>query len=84
MSVRIENSRPEPRKDPTEPSIHPTDLKDVTEWIVPRVLSDVSGKQRVDMQLVVEALNILDSDLIERFQEIKDSVQDPVVLEALQ
>ena len=51
---------------------------------VPRVLSDVSGKQRVDMQLVVEALNILDSDLIERFQEIKDSVQDPVVLEALQ
>ena len=34
MSVRIENSRPEPRKDPTEPSIHPTDLKDVTEWIL--------------------------------------------------
>ena len=84
MSVRIENSRPEPRKNPTEPSIHPSDLKDVTEWIVPRVLSDVSGEQRVDMQLVVEALHILDSELIELFQEIQDSIQDTVVLAALQ
>jgi len=47
-------------------------------------LSDVSGEQRVDMQLVVEALHILDSELIERFQEIQDSIQDTVVLAALQ
>ena len=84
MKNRIEDARPEPRKESTEPSIHPDDLRDATEWIVPRVLRDVSGEQRIDMQLVIEALCVLDSASIELFNEVKDAIQDTLVLDALQ
>ena len=84
MSVRIDNARPEPRKNPTLPSIHSKDLRNVTEWITPRVLRDVSGEHRVDMQLVIEALRVLDSELIEEFNKLKDHIQDGLVLDALQ
>ena len=84
MALRIENSKPEPRKNSTLPTIHPVDLLEVTEWITPRVLLDVSGPNRIDMQLVTESLLYLGSDLIEQFIEQKDKIQDKSVLNLLQ
>ncbi|MFQ3360350.1 MAG: hypothetical protein ACKVI6_04255 [Candidatus Poseidoniales archaeon] len=85
MDSRIVNAKPRETPGNTQISSNPEDIKLVVEELMPIVFQDLSGENRTDIGLIIDASEMLKiyswtDILIQRLDEI----QDPRVLEALQ
>ena len=85
MQHRIENSKP--RNEPGKNWIpaNSQDVREVIDTLLPVLLADVSGADRADLGLVIDAAEMLDEEgWIVRLEERIEDIQDPRLLELLQ
>ncbi len=85
MESRIKNAKPRDKPGNSVISSNPEDIKLVVEELIPIIFQDLSGRNRIDLGIIIDASDILEVKiwkeiLINRINEI----QDPRVLEALQ
>ena len=85
MSARIAEASP--RNDPGRSWVasNPDDVREVVESLMPVLLSDVSGEERRDIGLLLDAAEALgEESWSNEVSRLSAEIQDPRVLEALQ
>jgi len=85
MATRVTEAAPRSGPGTTWVPANPEDIREVVESLIPVLLDDVSGDERRDIGLILDAAEVLREDswlqlITERITEI----QDPSVIEALQ
>ena len=85
MRERIEDARPRELPGTSRISSNPRDIREVVETILPTIIKDLSGKNRDDLGLVLDAADIIDEpSWREIIESREDEIQDLRVIEALQ
>lgn len=85
MRERIEGARPRELPGTSRISSNPKDIREVVETILPTIIKDLSGKNRDDLGLVLDAADIIEEpSWREIIESREDEIQDLRVIEALQ
>ena len=85
MQERIENAKPRNEPGTTWVPANSYDVREVVEMLLPVLLADVSGTDRGDLGLVIDAAEMLDEEgWIDMLVEKVADIQDPRLLEVLQ
>ncbi|MAK26688.1 MAG: hypothetical protein CMA02_05395 [Euryarchaeota archaeon] len=85
IESQIRDAIPTPHTNFTsQAEIHPDDLQEAIEWITPRSLVQISGINRPDLSLIIEAHQILNIDLPIELTDNCELIQDDEVLALLQ
>lgn len=85
MQHRIENSKPRNEPGTNWIPANSQDVREVVDMLLPVLLADVSGADRADLGLVIDAAEMLDEGgWIVRLEERIEDIQDPRLLELLQ
>ena len=85
MRERIEDARPRELPGTSRISSNPKDIREVVETILPTIIKDLSGKNRDDLGLVLDAADIIEEpSWREIIESREDEIQDLRVIEALQ
>ena len=85
MRERIEDARPRELPGTSRISSNPNDIREVVESILPTIIKDLSGKNRDDLGLVLDAADIIEEpSWREIIESREDEIQDLRVIEALQ
>ena len=85
MQERIENAKPRNEPGTTWVPANSYDVREVVEMLLPVLLADVSGTDRGDLGLVIDAAEMLDEEgWIDMLVEKVADIQDPRLLELLQ
>ena len=85
MQHRIENSKPRNEPGTNWIPANSQDVREVIDTLLPVLLADVSGADRADLGLVIDAAEMLDEEgWIVRLEERIEDIQDPRLLELLQ
>ena len=85
MQHRIENSKPRNEPGTIWIPANSQDVREVVDMLLPVLLADVSGADRADLGLVIDAAEMLDEEgWIVRLEERIEDIQDPRLLELLQ
>jgi len=85
MSVRITEATPRSKPGNTWIPANPEDIREVVESLIPILLADVSGDERKDLGLILDAAEALGEDSwLEKISERVSEIQDSSVVAALQ
>ena len=85
IDVQIRNAIPTPHNNiSSEAEIHPNDLLEAMEWISPRSLVQLTGINRPDLSLIIEAHQKLNRQLPIELTDNSHHIQDDEVLALLQ
>ncbi|MBS65196.1 MAG: hypothetical protein CMA93_02575 [Euryarchaeota archaeon] len=85
MQHRIENSKPRNEPGTTWIPANSQDVREVVDMLLPVLLADVSGTDRADLGLVIDAAEMLNEEgWIVSLEERIEDIQDPRLLELLQ
>ena len=85
MQYRVENAKPRNEPGTTWIPANTNDVREVVEMLLPVLLADVSGTDRADLGLVIDAAEMLDEvGWIASLEEKIGDIQDPRLLDLLQ
>lgn len=85
MQYRVENAKPRNEPGTTWVPANTQDVREVVEVLLPVLLADVSGTDRSDLGLVIDAAEMLEEEgWIASLEEKVGDIQDPRLLELLQ
>ncbi len=85
MATRLTEAAPRSGPGTTWVPANPEDIREVVESLIPVLLEDVSGDERRDIGLILDAAEVLREDLwLQLISERITEIQDPRVIEALQ
>ena len=85
MATRVTEAAPRSGPGTTWVPANPEDIREVVESLIPVLLDDVSGDERRDIGLILDAAEVLREDLwLQLISERITEIQDPRVIEALQ
>ena len=85
MATRVTEAAPRSGPGTTWVPANPEDIREVVESLIPMLLDDVSGVERRDIGLILDAAEVLREDLwLQLISERITEIQDPKVIEALQ
>ncbi len=85
MATRVTEAAPRSGPGTTWVPANPEDIREVVESLIPVLLDDVSGDERRDIGLILDAAEVLREDLwLQLISERITEIQDPKVIEALQ
>ncbi len=85
MQYRVENAKPRNDAGTTWIPANSQDVREVVEMLLPVLLVDVSGPDRADLGLVIDAAEMLEEEgWITSLEEKIADIQDPRLLELLQ
>jgi len=85
MATRVTKAAPRSGPGTTWVSANPEDIREVVESLIPVLLDDVSGDERRDIGLILDAAEVLREDSwLQLISERITEIQDPRVIEALQ
>jgi len=85
MATRVTEAAPRSGPGTTWVPANPEDIREVVESLIPMLLDDVSGVERRDIGLILDAAEVLREDLwLQLISERIAEIQDPKVIEALQ
>ena len=85
MASRVAASAPRSGPGTTWVPANPEDIREVVESLIPVLLDDVSGDERRDIGLILDAAEFLGEDSwLQLISERVSEIQDPSVVEALQ
>ena len=85
MENRVENAKPRNEPGTTWIPANSQDVREVVEILLPVLLADVSGTDRADLGLVIDAAEMLEEEgWFARIEEKIGEIQDPRLLELLQ
>ena len=85
MSVRVTEATPRSKPGNTWIPANPEDIREVVESLMPILLADVSGDERNDLGLILDAAEALGEDSwLEKISERVSEIQDSSVVAALQ
>ena len=85
MSVRVTEATPRGKPGTTWVPANPEDIREVVESLIPILLADVSGDERNDLGLILDAAEALGEDSwLEKISERVSEIQDSSVVAALQ
>ena len=85
MATRVTEAAPRSGPGTTWVPANPEDIREVVESLIPVLLDDVSGDERRDIGLILDAAEVLrDDSWLQLIAERITEIQDPSVIEALQ
>jgi len=85
MATRVTEAAPRSGPGTTWVPANPEDIREVVESLLPVLLDDVSGDERRDIGLILDAAEVLrDDSWLQLITERITEIQDPSVIEALQ
>tara|TARA_B100000929_G_scaffold70708_1_gene54024 strand:- start:1209 stop:2039 length:831 start_codon:yes stop_codon:yes gene_type:complete len=85
MSVRVTEATPRSNPGNTWVPANPEDIREIVESLMPVLLADVSGDERKDIGLILDAAELLEEDSwLELISERVSEIQDSSVVAALQ
>ena len=85
MATRVTDAAPRSGPGTTWIPANPEDIREVVESLIPVLLDDVSGDERRDIGLILDAAEVLREDSwLQLISERITEIQDPSVIEALQ
>lgn len=85
MATRVTEAAPRSGPGTTWVPANPEDIREVVESLIPVLLDDVSGDERRDIGLILDAAEVLREDSwLQLISERITEIQDPSVIEALQ
>ena len=85
MATRVTDAAPRSGPGTTWVPANPEDIREVVESLIPVLLDDVSGDERRDIGLILDAAEVLREDSwLQLISEKITEIQDPSVIEALQ
>ena len=85
MSVRVTEATPRSNPGNTWVPANPEDIREIVESLMPVLLVDVSGDERKDIGLILDAAELLEEDSwLEIISERVSEIQDSSVVAALQ
>lgn len=85
MATRVTEAAPRSGPGTTWVPANPEDIREVVESLIPVLLDDVSGDERRDIGLILDAAEVLrDDSWLQLITERITEIQDPSVIEALQ
>ena len=85
MATRVTDAAPRSGPGTTWIPANPEDIREVVESLIPVLLDDVSGDERRDIGLILDAAEALKEDSwMQLISERITDIQDPSVIEALQ
>ena len=85
MAIRVTEAAPRSGPGTTWVPANPEDIREVVESLIPVLLDDVSGDERRDIGLILDAAEVLrDDSWLQLITERITEIQDPSVIEALQ
>ena len=85
MATRVTDAAPRSGPGTTWIPANPEDIREVVESLIPVLLDDVSGDERRDIGLILDAAEVLREDSwLQLISERITDIQDPSVIEALQ
>ena len=85
MASRVTKAAPRSGPGTTWVPANPEDIREVVESLIPVLLDDVSGDERRDIGLILDAAEVLREDSwLQLISERITEIQDPSVVEALQ
>ena len=85
MATRVTDAAPRSGPGTTWIPANPEDIREVVESLIPVLLDDVSGDERRDIGLILDAAEVLREDSwLQLISERITEIQDPSVVEALQ
>jgi len=85
MATRVTEASPRSGPGTTWVPANPEDIREVVESLIPVLLDDVSGDERRDIGLILDAAEVLrDDSWLQLITERITEIQDPSVIEALQ
>ena len=85
MATRVTDAAPRSGPGTTWIPANPEDIREVVESLIPVLLDDVSGDERRDIGLILDAAEALKEDSwMQLISERITEIQDPSVIEALQ
>jgi len=85
MATRVTEAAPRSGPGTTWVPANPEDIREVVESLIPVLLDDVSGDERRDIGLILDAAEALKEDSwMQLISERITDIQDPSVIEALQ
>ena len=85
MATRLTEAAPRSGPGTTWVPANPEDIREVVESLIPVLLEDVSGDERRDIGLILDAAEVLrDDSWLQLITERITEIQDPSVIEALQ
>ena len=85
MATRVTDAAPRSGPGTTWIPANPEDIREVVESLIPVLLDDVSGDERKDIGLILDAAEALrDDSWLQLITERITEIQDPSVIEALQ
>jgi len=85
MASRVTKAAPRSGPGTTWVPANPEDIREVVESLIPVLLDDVSGDERRDIGLILDAADVLREDSwLQLISERITEIQDPSVVEALQ
>ena len=85
MATRVTEAAPRSGPGTTWVPANPEDIREVVESLIPVLLDDVSGDERKDIGLILDAAEALrDDSWLQLITERITEIQDPSVIEALQ
>ena len=85
MSVRVTEASPRSNPGNTWVPANPEDIREIVESLMPVLLADVSGDERKDIGLILDAAELLEEDSwLELISERVSEIQDSSVVAALQ
>ena len=85
MATRVTEAAPRSGPGTTWVPANPEDIREVVESLIPVLLDDVSGDERKDIGLILDAAEALrDDSWLQLITERITEIQDPKVIEALQ
>ena len=85
MSVRVTEATPRGKPGNTWVPANPEDIREIVESLIPVLLVDVSGDERKDIGLILDAAELLAEDSwLEIISERISEIQDSSVVAALQ
>ena len=85
MASRVTKAVPRSGPGTTWVPANPEDIREVVESLIPVLLDDVSGDERRDIGLILDAADVLREDSwLQLISERITEIQDPSVVEALQ
>ena len=85
MATRVTDAAPRSGPGTTWIPANPEDIREVVESLIPVLLDDVSGDERRDIGLILDAAEVLREDSwMQLISERITDIQDPSVIEALQ
>ena len=85
MATRVTDAAPRSGPGTTWVPANPEDIREVVESLIPVLLDDVSGDERRDIGLILDAAEVLREDSwLQLISERITEIQDPSVIEALQ